>query len=64
MASLFSKPKSPTLPPVPPPPPVPVIEDDTADDAARAAKRRSGFKKTIITGDLEPNTGKKTLLGD
>lgn len=64
MSSLFSKPKSPPMPKVPPPPALPEVGPETEDFAARMAKRRSGFRKTILTGDLQPiNTGKKQLLG-
>ena len=66
MASLFSKPKTPSMPAVAAPPPPPAVADtkvDTFDASLKAAKRRSNFRKTILTGDLEPNTGKKQLLG-
>jgi len=70
VGSLFSRPKKPSLPPVPimpaipPPPPTPVPSPEVEDEAAKKARRRSGFAKTILTGDLEPvQTGKKKLLG-
>jgi len=64
VAGLFSKPKSVKPPPVPPPPVIPEAGPETEDWAARAARRRAGFRKTIITGALEPMpTGGKTLLG-
>lgn len=64
MASLFASPKSPELPKPPPPPKIPQAGDETSDWAARLARQRSGFRKTIVTGALEPeSTGKKRLLG-
>jgi len=63
MGGLFSKPKSPSMPKVPPPAAMPQPGSDASDAAARAARARQGFSKTLITGDLEPKTTKKTLLG-
>jgi len=64
MGGLFAKPKAPALPPVIPPPALEVTGDDAALSAASAAKKRAGFAKTIITGDLDSlATGKKKLLG-
>ena len=63
LASLFSKPKPPKPPPVPPPPAIPQDTGDAGDYAAKLAQRRSGFRKTVLTGSLEPNTGKKSVLG-
>jgi len=63
MASLFSKPKSQDPPPVPGPEAIPEVADETGDFATKQAKKRSGFRKTILTGSLTPNTGKKQVLG-
>ena len=63
MGGLFSKPKAPPLPDVPPPPALPDDTDEAGDAAARRLRRRSGFQKTILTGSLTPETGKKNLLG-
>lgn len=62
MAGLFGQ-SAPKLPTPAPPPRMPEVSDATADYAARLARMRSGFKKTILTGDLSPDTGKKKLLG-
>ena len=53
------------MPPIPPLPPVPKPEDtdEAAERAAMLAKQRAGFRKTIITGALEPEPRGKTLLG-
>jgi len=62
MTSLFSKPKS-KPPPVPPPQPIPEVGPETEDQAMKRARARSGFKKTVLTGALEPPTTKSTVLG-
>ena len=65
MAGLFGKPKKPPPPPpVPPPPPIPEVGPDVGEEAALRARRRKGFRRTILTGALEPApAGKKRLLG-
>lgn len=63
MGGLFSKPKAPAPPKPIAPAAVPEIGAETEEMAARRARRRGGFRRTIITGALEPDTGKKTLLG-
>ncbi len=74
MAGLFSKPKPPPPPlplrpaPLPPVPSLPPIKTEGLDREAslRFAKRRKGFRRTILTGSLEPTremAPKKTLLG-
>jgi len=64
MSGLFKAPKAPAPPPVPPPAPIPEVGPETGDETMRMARRRSGFRKTLLTGNLEPiGTGKKTLLG-
>ena len=51
-------------PPKPPaPPPVPQEAPQTGDQAIEKQRRKSGFEKTVMTGELTPNTGKKTTLG-
>ena len=62
MSSLFGGKQKP-MPAVPPPAAIPVVGPDTEDSAMKSAKQRAGYQKTIITGDLTPNTGKKRLLG-
>ena len=64
MASLFSKPKVPDTTKVPPPAAIPELAPEAGEDAARRARKRSGFRSTIMTGALAPSdTGKKKLLG-
>ena len=65
MTALFAKPSKPKYipPPVKEPPPVPQIGPSTYDTAFTAAKRRSGFRKTILTGALEPAGAGKAVLG-
>jgi hypothetical protein len=60
MGNLFSSPKSLKLPVVEEEPPI--TEDEIAGEESKK-KRRKGRAETIITGDLEPITTKKTLLG-
>lgn len=53
------------------PPPVPAPEatpdasmsEQAGESYAKQQARRNGFAKTLITGDLTPQTNKKTLLG-
>ena len=63
MGGLFSKPSSPP-PPAPVPEP-PLIEDqeEVEDFATRQARKRKGFRSTLVTGDVTPATGKKSVLG-
>ena len=64
MTFLFGGHKSPKAPAVPPPPPTPDVGPQVEDQAGLAAKRRAGYQKTILAGNLEPaDTGKKRLLG-
>jgi hypothetical protein len=57
--------KSSKMPPVQATAPQPVAASDIVAEAAIAkARRRSGYEKTIITGELDTkNTGKLTKLG-
>ena len=66
MASLFSKPKKSApvvMPRVQDPSPIPQASSLSGDNAMRSAKNRSGFRKSILTGALEPETSKKKILG-
>jgi len=64
MGALFSKPKKPEMPVVPPPPAIPEVGPEVPDYAAKLARKRAGFRSTILTGNLTPmDTGKKQLLG-
>jgi len=59
----MSKPKA--VKPSPPPPPaaIPEVAPEAEDTAIKRARRRGGFRKTMLTGALSPSTGKKTTLG-
>ena len=51
-------------PPVPAPPAIPVLDEQAGNRLAKKTKQKSGYQKTILTGDLVPElTGKKTTLG-
>jgi len=64
MGSLFSKPKSAKPPRVAPAQAIPSVDPIVEDDTMSRARKRSGFRKTILTGNLSPeDTGKKKLLG-
>jgi hypothetical protein len=60
MGQLFSSPKSIKLPPIPEPEAVPQL---SGEEEEKPRKKRRGRTETIITGELEPVTTKKTLLG-
>lgn len=64
MSGLFPKPKTVTPPPLPPPPPRPEPElfEEAGELAKKKAVRRRGRRRTIITGELEPETRGKVLL--
>ena len=66
MGGLFSAPKAASinLPRPAPLPSIPQIQPETTDFALRAAKKRKGFSRTILTGALSPTTEKKQLLGE
>lgn len=55
--------KPPPLPPLPPPQATPERADEPSEVTRRRRARVSGKRKTIVTGELAPETGKKTLLG-
>ena len=62
----FLKPKTIEAPAVAEPEPAPPVEvsEDIKQEEARKRRRRSGRKRTVVTGDLAPDVaGKKTLLG-
>ena len=60
MGNLFSSQKQVKPPPVPDPEPIPELSVDTGDTKK---KKRASRSETIITGELVPQTTKKTLLG-
>jgi hypothetical protein len=60
MGNLFSSQKQVKPPPVPEPEPIPVLEEDVGETKK---KKRPSRTETIITGELVPQTTKKTLLG-
>lgn len=62
----MGKPKAPKPPPPPPPiAPAPTVmeTEKPAEEAVAKERRRSGYRKTILTGELTPSSGKKTVLG-
>lgn len=61
MGGLLDKPKVVQPPPVPPPPPVPTEDEEVRTQAKR--RRPRGRLETFLTGDLIPETGKKTTFG-
>ena len=61
MGGLFSSPKTVEPPTVPDPEPIPEIGIDT--DKKPSRRKHRGRTETVITGELEPVTTKKTLLG-
>lgn len=63
MGGMFSSPKSVKMPPIPEPEPEPLPELTIDEDTKGKRKRYKGRSDTIITGELEPVTTKKTLLG-
>lgn len=63
MGGIFGKPKKAEVAKVPPPAAIPEVDEETGTAAQRAARKKSGFRKTILAGALTPQTGKKTLLG-
>ena len=50
-------------PPVPAPAPIPEVGIETGEQAIKRQRAKSGFEKTLLTGSLATNTGKKTTLG-
>lgn len=64
MGGVFSKPKVvKPPPPLPPPEPPPIAEvEAVAGEEARRRRPRSRAR-TVLTGELVPETGKKKVLG-
>jgi hypothetical protein len=61
---MYGKPKVYTPPAVPEPVAVPQVPTETGETETKQQERKSGRAKTVITGDLEPETkGKKVLYG-
>lgn len=58
---LFDTPSTVKPPAVPPPPPTPVVDEEVETRARR--RRPRGRRETFLTGDLVPETEKKTKLG-
>jgi len=58
MGGMFSSPKKPDLPP-----PQAIPEVDLEGVKKGVSRRGGGRAATMITGELEPETTKKTLLG-
>lgn len=58
MGGLFSKPEPITMPEVKELEPPEIVAEETKPE-----KRKKGYAETIITGELEPATTGKTLLG-
>jgi len=57
------QPKAVETPEVPDVPPIPTVDEGgEAGDLARRKRARRG-SKTVVTGDLAPETNKKRLLG-
>ena len=56
MGGMFSSPKTPDIPP---PQAIPEIDEE----GVKKGIRRGGRAKTFITGELVPETRKKSLLG-
>ena len=51
-------------PPVPEPPPVPITPPESGEEEAKKQRRKSGFSKTFLTGNLTPkSTGLSRTLG-
>lgn len=63
MGGLFAKPKVVKPPPVPPPAAIPEAAVEAGETAVKRARRRKGYARTVITGALQPEPKKKTILG-
>lgn len=61
MGGLFGADGGVDIPPVKPTPPVPTVGEEVGEQARK--KRPRGRQQTFITGDLVPETTKKTVLG-
>jgi len=63
IGDIFETPDVPTMPEVPPPPAIPEVGEEPGVSARRRARTRRGYRRTILTGKLAPQTGKKQFLG-
>ena len=61
--SMFTGPSTPNLPKPPGPPALPEVDDSAAEGEARKMRKRRGRRQSVLTGSLEPETGKQTTLG-
>ena len=61
MGGLFDKPKTVKTPPPSPPLAIPEVGEEVKTQARR--RRPRGRRETFLTGDLVPETEKKTFLG-
>ena len=63
LGGLFgSKPKAPPVPKLPPPPTTKDSEQG-GEYAMKQASSRKGYQRTILTGDMTPDTGMAKKLG-
>jgi len=60
----MGSPGSVSPPKVPDPPPLPEEREEPKDVARGIARRRRGFRQTILTGSLIPELGGKRRLGE
>lgn len=61
---MYGKPQTFSPPAVPDPAAVPTVPSEVGESEYKKAAKRAGRAKTIVTGDLEPETkGKKILFG-
>jgi len=63
MSSMFHSPKSAKAPALAAPGAVPVVEDDVGEMEKKRLRKRKGRESTFLTGDLTPETEKKSVLG-
>ena len=63
IADVFKGPEIPEMPEPALPPPIPEVGEKPGVLARRRARGRRGFMRSIITGALAPQTGKKQFLG-
>lgn len=61
IGGLLSKPKTVKAPPVQPVQPIPTVGEEVGEQARR--KQPRGRRETFLTGDLIPETEKKSFLG-
>lgn len=64
MGRIFGgKPKKVAQPALPSPQAIPEVEPAAEEGAMKRYRRRKGFEKQIITGELVPESEKKKVLG-